>query len=503
MSANTLRLHEADNVVVALKSVQPGDPVDHGTVIAREPISPGHKVATRRIETGQTIIKYGQIIGWATAPVDPGYHVHTHNVTVEGVMERRVTRSTSTSRVASSRTFEGYARSDGTVGTRNFVCILPTVNCSATVARMIAAAFPREALGHLKNVDGVFAPSHASGCSAAAYGAGYAVLQRTLAGLARHPNVGGVLLLGLGCEDNDVASLVSEHSLEGQSNLRVLRIQDAGGTRSAVARGTQLVAELLEQANSVARSTQSAAHLRVAVQCGGSDGFSGISANPALGAAGDRVVAEGGTVVLSETPEIFGAEHLLLNRAIDERLIEKLNARLEWWVRHAAVLGGGTLNENPSHGNKLGGLTTIFEKSLGAVAKAGTTALCDVIDYAEPLNTRGFVFMDSPGNDPVSVTGQVASGCNVVCFTTGRGSVFGGRPAPSLKLATNSDLYRRMSDDMDINCGRVIDGELTVDEMGGEIFEHILRVASGELTRSESLGFGAEEITPWQMIATL
>lgn len=502
MSAPVIRLHPEDEVVVARVALAPGSEIEPG-VCAREPIPAGHKVAVRAIAPRAPIHKYGQVIGWASAAIEPGAHVHTHNVALDGPATREPVRRAPAALAPLRRTFEGFVRPNGAVGTRNYVCVLPTVNCSATVSRMIAAPFAPEALRDVPNVDGVFAPSHASGCSVAAYGEGYALLQRTLAGLARHPNVGGVLLVGLGCEDNDVGNLVDEHALGGEAHVRVMRIQDAGGTLKAVEHGRHLVRELLAVANRTARMTVSAEHLRLAVQCGGSDGFSGISANPALGAAADRVVACGGTVVLSETPEVFGAEHLLTGRAVDAEVVRRLQERLDWWVRHAALLGGGSLNENPTQGNKAGGLTTIFEKSLGAVAKAGTTPLTDVIRYAEPLRSRGFVFMDSPGNDPVSITGQVASGCNVLCFTTGRGSVFGGRPAPSLKLASNSDLYRRMTDDMDINCGRIVDGEADIDEVGAEIFEAILATASGRRTKSEALGFGAEEITPWTLVATM
>jgi altronate hydrolase len=240
----------------------------------------------------------------------------------------------------------------------------------------------------------------------------------------------------------------------------------------------------------------------VALQCGGSDGYSGISANTALGAASDLVVAQGGTVILSESPETYGAEHLLTRRAVSREVGEKLVGVMKWWEDYTAR-EGAEMNANPSPGNKAGGLTTILEKSLGAMAKAGTTNLVDVVGYAEPVTAKGFVFMDTPGYDPVGATGQVAGGANLMCFTTGRGSVFGCKPAPSLKLATNSTMFRHMEEDMDINCGTVLEGTESVAECGERIFRHMLATASGAPTKSEALGFGDAEFAPWVLGATM
>jgi altronate hydrolase len=388
------------------------------------------------------------------------------------------------------------------VATRNFIGILPSVNCSATTARYIAQQFHGAALAEFPNVDGVVALTHGTGCGMASEGLGMDVLRRTVAGYARHPNFAGVLLLGLGCESNQINRLMEAEKLNAGAMLHHMTIQETGGTAKTVREGVARVREMLAEANKLTRSTVSAKHITLALQCGGSDGYSGITANPALGAAVDLIVRHGGAAVLSETPEIYGAEHLLTRRAVSREVGEKLVARIRWWEDYTAK-NDGEMNNNPSPGNKAGGLTTILEKSLGAVAKGGTTNLVDVYEYAEEITARGFVYMDTPGYDPVSATGQVAGGANVVCFTTGRGSVFGCKPAPSLKLATNTSLYRRMTDDMDINCGGIADGEKTIQQVGQEIFELVLATASGQKTKSEELGFGDDEFIPWQLGATM
>ncbi|MFY7959382.1 MAG: UxaA family hydrolase, partial [Elsteraceae bacterium] len=442
--------------------------------------------------------------GFAACDIAAGEHVHVHNMEM-GNFERDYAfcaEMKPTDYVAEPATFQGYVRPDGRVATRNFIGILPSVNCSATTARYIAQQFHGAALAEFPNVDGVVALTHGTGCGMASEGLGMDVLRRTVAGYARHPNFAGVLLLGLGCESNQINRLMEAEQLNAGAMLHHMTIQETGGTAKTVREGVARVREMLAEANKLSRSTVSAKHITLALQCGGSDGYSGITANPALGAAVDLIVRHGGAAVLSETPEIYGAEHLLTRRAVSREVGEKLIARIRWWEEYTAK-NDGEMNNNPSPGNKAGGLTTILEKSLGAVAKGGTTNLVDVYEYAEEIKARGFVYMDTPGYDPVSATGQVAGGANVVCFTTGRGSVFGCKPAPSLKLATNTSLYRRMTDDMDINCGGIADGEKTIQQVGQEIFELVLATASGQKTKSEELGFGDDEFIPWQLGATM
>ncbi|KZD12769.1 UxaA family hydrolase [Oceanibaculum pacificum] len=501
-----VRLHPADNVVVARLALMPGTALPGEGVSAAGSIPAGHKVATKPIAAGEPVRKYNQIIGFATEEIAAGAHVHVHNVEMQD-FERDYAfssdmRPTDMVPEAERATFQGFVRKNGTVGTRNYIGILTSVNCSATVAKYIAAAVTPEILAQYPNVDGVVALVHSTGCGMADTGEGYANLQRTLWGYARHPNFAGILMVGLGCEVNQIDFLLEAYGLERGPRFQTMTIQDTGGTRKTVDRGVEIVKSMLPVANEATRSTVPASHLTLALQCGGSDGYSGITANPALGAAADLLVRHGGTAILSETPEIYGAEHLLTRRAVDRKIGEKLIERIRWWEDYTER-NGGEMNNNPSPGNKAGGLTTILEKSLGAAAKGGTTNLTGVFKYAEPVNVKGFVFMDSPGYDPCSVTGQVASGANVICFTTGRGSVFGCKPSPSIKLATNSLMYRKLSEDMDVNCGAVLDEGVSIQEMGRQVFELILRVASGEKSKSEAQGFGDAEFIPWQVGAVM
>ena len=497
-------LGSSDDVAVALKSVPAGDFLSDLQLTTLSDIPAGHKVALHAIATGQPVRKFNQIIGFATQPIAIGEHVHTHNlVTADFDRDYAIGtegRPTELLDPAETATFMGIARPDGRVGTRNYVGILTTVNCSATVARRIAAHFTPDLLRSWPNVDGVVTITHGTGCGMAEHGEPADLLRRVFVGYATHPNFAAVLLLGLGCETNQIDPLIT---LTGDAdNLRTSTIQEEGGTTNSIRRGIATVLELLDKANRVTRTPVSAANLVVGLQCGGSDAYSGISANPALGAAVDILVRNGGTAILSETPEIYGAEHLLTRRSSSPEVAHRLIDRIHWWEEYTAR-HKGSIDNNPQPGNKTGGLTTILEKSLGAVSKGGTTNLNEVYRYAEPIREKGLVFMDSPGFDPVSATGQVASGANILCFTTGRGSVFGCKPTPSLKLASNTAIYNRMSDDMDINCGAIIDGEQTVQEAGNRIFEQILAVASGTLTRSEEHGFGEEEFQPWLQSATL
>ncbi|MEO1988501.1 MAG: altronate dehydratase family protein [Martelella sp.] len=495
--AQILRLHTDDNVGIALVDLKPGE------AGASEAIPRGHKMALEAIPEGAFVRKYGQIIGVATADIVAGAHVHTQNLGVGtergGDADTLEIQPIAPASVRDS--FLGYKRPDGRVGTRNFIGILTTVNCSGSVAHFIAEEAERSGLlSDLENVDGVVPIAHGSGCGMAGQGEGYETLMRTLAGYAQHPNFGAILLVGLGCEVMQLPVLAAKKELRDPSRFQFLTIQNAGGTRKTVEAALPVLRQLAETANRTSREPVSAEHLVIGMQCGGSDGLSGITANPALGIASDMVVAQGGTSILSETSEIYGAEHLLTRRAKPE-VAEALMERIAWWEDYCAR-NGGEMDNNPSPGNKRGGLTTILEKSLGAVAKGGSAPLEAVYKYAEPVDRRGFVFMDSPGYDPCSVTGQVASGANLIVFTTGRGSVSGYRPVPCIKIATNNDLWARMGEDMDINCGDVIDGVPLADK-GAEIYRMMLDVASGRPTKSEAQGFGRVEFIPWQIGAVM
>ena len=504
-----IRLHPSDDVLIARSQLVGGTTAEN--VVIKGLIPPGHKVATRNIAAGEAVRRYNQIIGFASKPIAAGEHVHTHNLDMgpnKGDFQRDYAFGADVKPQAPTReaTFQGIKRSDGRVATRNYIGILSSVNCSATAARAIADHFSRQtnpaALAGFPMVDGVVALTHGTGCGMDTAGMGMQILERTLAGYATHVNFWGVLVVGLGCEANQINAWLAHSSLREGDTLKVFNIQDSGGTRKTVEKGIALIKEMLPKANAVKREPCSAAHITIGLQCGGSDGYSGISANPALGAAVDLLVAHGGTAILSETPEIYGAEHLLTRRAVRRDVGQKLIDRIKWW-EHYTEVNQGEMNNNPSPGNKAGGLTTILEKSLGAVAKGGTSNLQAVYEYAEPVTEHGFVYMDTPGYDPVSATGQVAGGANMICFTTGRGSAYGCAPSPSLKLATNSALWQRQEEDMDINCGEIIDGKASIQEMGRRIFDLVLATASGELSKSEKHGYGQNEFVPWQVGAVM
>lgn len=490
----TIIAASADSVGIALEAVEAGTVIDGITIV--EAIPAGHKFARSPHRPGDPVTKFRQPIGLASAPIRPGAHVHVHNVRFVASETPPAIGSRIVEPAPRQATFMGYHRADGRVGTRNFIGILTSVNCSATVARRIAAHFTPDRLATFPNVDGVIAFSHMSGCGMAKDGRGMANLRRTIGGYARHPNFAAVLIVGLGCEVNQINPLLADQGLATGPLLHSLTIQDAGGTKAAIARGIAEVEALLPLANAMERAPADAAQLTLGLQCGASDGYSALSANPALGKAADLLVGAGGRVILSETPEIFGAENLLLERARDGTVAAALRERLDWWLDHAAQ-DGQSLNNNPSPGNIAGGITTILEKSLGAVAKAGTSPLNAVIDYAEQASAPGLTFMDTPGYDPCSATGQIAGGATLIAFTTGRGSVFGSKPAPTIKLASNSALAARMADDIDIDCGRLISGEATLEQLGEEIFLALLATASGKRTASEDNDLGEEEFVPW------
>jgi altronate hydrolase len=502
-----LQMKAGDEVAIALRDISPGEPLAGFPVLAATAIPFGHKVALVDLPPGQVIHRLGQPIGRTTGSILAGSHVHLHNMGFDKSMATRSIgtrlRNAEMQAVGGSPNFRGYLRDDGRIGTRNYIGILTSVNCSALVARMIADHFrdPARLASH-PTIDGVVALTHKSGCSVAEGSRSMGMLRRTLAGYAQHPNFSGVLLVGLGCEDNQIDQLIEDEHLTLGPTLRTLVMQETGGTRASVQRGIAEVEAMLELASGASRQPVPVSEIVVGLQCGGSDSFSGITANPALGAAVDRLVAHGGTAILSETPEIYGAENLLLERAVSDSVGQRLIGLLEWWEDYTKNEPQG-FDNNPSPGNKAGGLTTILEKSLGAVAKGGSTNLVDVYGYAQRIGKRGLVFMDSPGFDPMSATGQVASGANVIAFTTGRGSCFGCRPAPSLKLATNSEVFRRMEEDMDINCGAILDGRKSIQDMGEEVFQDIIATASGRATKSELLGYGDDEFAPWHVNAWL
>ena len=503
MSGPVIRLHSEDNVVVARIDVAIGTPVPSEGFTARSQVPAGYKIASRRILKGEPILKYSVTVGFANVDIEPGHMVHSHNTDFREF--DRVYAYASQYRPvklfpeAERASFQGYVRPDGRVGTRNFVGILATVNCSATVVHKIAEWFTPERLADYPNIDGVAAFSHGIGCGMEMTGEPMQLLRRTMAGYVTHPNLAAALVIGLGCERNQLKGLLEETGLTPGPNLHTFVMQEQGGTRKTIEDGINAVKALLPEANKATRQTVPASFLTVGLQCGGSDGFSSITANPALGAAVDILARHGGTGILSETPEIYGVEHTLTRRAANREIGERLIERIRWWKEVYSVGRDVQINGKVSPGNQLGGLANIFEKSLGSSMKGGTGPLMEVYRYAEPVRTKGFVFMDTPGFDPVSATGQIAGGANLIAFTTGRGSMFGSKPAPCVKLATNTPMYLRLEEDMDINCGEILDGTASMQEMGQRIFELFLRTASGQASKSELLGLGDHEFVPWQI----
>lgn len=509
-TVDAVLLHPADNVCVATRALARGSALTAGaqTVELKGPVQLGHKIALSAIAPGERVVKYGQTIGFASEAIAAGEWVHTHNLTA-GEFERDYAFCSEVPPDPTplrDRTFQGYRRADGRAGTRNYLAVISTVNCSASVSKYIAQRFDRRLLDDFPHVDGILPLTHKGGCGMQYDGEDHHQLNRVLAGFAKHPNVGAYLLVGLGCETGTLTHLIEGTGLvqlgtSPQQPPRTLSIQECGGTARTVEAGVQALLEMLPRVNDVRRETIPASELRLGLECGGSDGNSGITANPALGVASDLLVACGGTAILSETSEIYGAEHLLTRRAASRDIGERLIERIRWWEEFTRRFGV-QIDNNPSPGNKAGGLTTIYEKSLGAVAKGGSTALRGVYRYAEQVRERGFVVMDTPGYDPASITGMVAGGANVVAFTTGRGSCFGCKPVPSLKIATNTPMYQRMQDDMDLDAGVVLAGT-PVEEVGRQIFELVLEVASGRQTKSEQHGVGEEEFAPWSIGPTL
>jgi len=531
---DVILLDPTDSVCVAARDLAAGETVQvhDGRLRLLDDVKQGHKIARTAIQTGEPVLKWGETIGFATSRIEPGRWIHSHNLAI-GALTQQHEKSTAVPDDPPPLTgyaFQGYRRADGRAGTRNYIAVLSNVNCSASVARRVAARFTPERLRDFPHVDGVLAFSHGSGCGMEFGGEHHQILNRVMGGMARHPNIGGYVLVGLGCETAAIGHLIEDQSLvqvgpsgsaAGGSAQRlsstlasslpssrlssapggaqrpiVLSMQDLGGTQNTIDEAVRLVETLLLQVNAARRETIPASEIVLGLNCGGSDGHSGITANAALGAASDRLVACGGTAILGETTEIYGAEQLLLRRARTPVVADKLLERIRWWEWYAGIFGC-TPDNNPSPGNKAGGLTTIYEKSLGAIVKGGTTALNDVVQYADQVRSRGLVFMDTPGLDPVSVTGIVAGGATVVAFTTGRGSCFGFKPTPVLKIASNTAMYQRMQADMDVDAGTIVSDGRSVQQLGEEIFARILAVASGERPKSEQQGLGDEEFQPW------
>ena len=503
VSESVIRLHASDNVVVARKDVAIGTSIVSEGIKSRSQVPAGHKIASRDIAEGEPILKYNVVIGFAAVDISAGTYVHSHNMTFREFdrdyrsgLEYEPTPTISSDEQA---TFQGYVRSTGEVGTRNYIGILSTVNCSATVVHKVAEAFRDGRLAQFPNIDGVVGLSHGTGCGMEMSGEPMELLRRTIAGYARHPNFAGVLIIGLGCERNQLQGLLDQEGLRDNDSLKTFVMQEQGGTRKTIEAAVEAVQAMLVAANQATRTAVSVSRLRIGLQCGGSDGFSSITANPALGAAMDILVRHGGTAILSETPEIYGVEHTLTCRARDASVAQKLIDRITWWKQTYSPGRDVQINGAVSPGNQVGGLANIFEKSLGSSMKGGTTGLMEVYRYAESVRQPGLVFMDTPGFDPVSATGQIAGGANLICFTTGRGSMFGAKPVPSIKLATNTAMYQRLVEDMDINCGVLMDGTASMPEMAQAIFDLILRIASGERSKSEELGLGDHEFVPWNI----
>ncbi len=499
-----LRLNATDDVVIARQELPAGSWLETEGLKTHDHIPAGHKIALRDIKAGSVVKRYGQIIGFATRDIRQGEHIHVHNLGM-GNFERDYAwgvDSCPPERDTHQDTFMGIRRADGRVATRNFIGVLSSVNCSATVVRAIEDHFRSRGLSDFPNVDGIVALPQSFGCAFGSDSEMMTIMRRTIAGYATHVNFAGIIIVGLGCESFQIKDMMNAHKLREGAMFHTLTIQESGGTHNAIEKGISLILDMLPEANQVKREPVPVSEIILALECGGSDSYSGISANPALGYAVDRLVRQGGTAILSETSEIYGAEHLLTRRAISRKVGEKLIRRIKWWEDYCERTGS-EMNNNPSAGNKAGGLTTVLEKSLGGIAKAGTTSLMDVYEYAEPVTAKGLVFMDTPGYDPMAVTGQIAGGANLVCFTTGRGSAFGSKPTPCLKIATNNTLWRRQQDDMDVNCGTIVEGEETIEQAGERIYQRLIEMASGARTRSEELGYGSQEFVPWIMNAIM
>ncbi len=488
-------LHPRDTVAIARVPLSPGQQLQVGsqTLIVQGSIPAGHKMAICNMPMGSPVYRYGEVIGKATCPIASGEHVHGHNLSFEDEDVTVEPGRRPETNVVKTRSFLGYPRPDGRVGTRNYVAVVAASNCAAHTAELIASSFGPADLP--PGLDGIVSFPHGDGCGQA-LGPDTDQLRRTLGGILDHPNVVAAIVLGLGCEVNQIDHYLGPQQGRDESRLVGLTLQGSGGTRAAIKEGREQIARMLQGLASLERTPVSASHLFLGLNCGGSDSFSGITANPALGYCCDLLVQEGGTVILAETTEIIGAQHLLLRRAHTGQVAQKLQDVIASYRRYLGQFGG-SFNDNPSPGNKEGGLTNIVEKSLGAVAKSGSSSLNEVVDYAERITGPGLVFMNTPGYDPASLAGLAAGGVNLIAFTTGRGSAIGFPSIPVVKISSNSALARRMPENIDSNAGRIADGSATVEEVGKELFELVLRTASGEKTKAELLGH--HEFVPWRI----
>lgn len=492
-----LLLHPGDHVAVARVALAAGQTIrpDSTAVVLRHAIPAGHKAAVRPIAQGEEVLRYGQVIGRATEAVQPGQWVHTHNLAFEEGSRAYVFPEGDLAPPlppADMPHFLGYRRTGGRAGTRNYIAVVAASNCSAHVVELIAASYSGQTLP--KNVDGVVAFPHGDGCGHS-IGPDTEQLQRTLSGVLDHPNVSAAVVVGLGCEVNQVEHYLGDRN-PAPDRIFGLTLQESGGTSATVRAARDRIDSQIGRAQGEHRISIPASQLILGLNCGGSDSFSGITSNPALGVCSDMLAAIGATAVLAETPEIFGAEHLLVRRARNREVAERLLELIEKYKTYLRPFGG-SFDDNPSPGNKEGGLSNILEKSLGAVAKSGTSILNEALDYAERITSPGFVFMNTPGYDPVSLAGLGAGGVNLIAFTSGRGSAIGFPTVPVLKISSNTPLFKRMGENIDINAGRIADGTATIEQVGREIFNALIEVASGHRTASERLGH--KEFVPWRI----
>ncbi|MCR5537128.1 MAG: altronate dehydratase family protein [Succinivibrio sp.] len=485
-----------DVVAVALEDLKKGEVMSTpaGEVVLKEDITRGHKFALHDLKEGDPIIKYGYPIGHATCRIEQGMHVHSQNVktNLSGTNTYTYNKVPPAALKQLNKTFEGYVRADGQVGIRNEVWIIPTVFCVNHIAKELEA-YAREKLMDYKNVDGCYALTHPYGCSQ--MGEDQETTQRLLAALTRHPNAGTVLVLGLGCENNNLAVFKKFLDLN-DDRLMFLNSQDV---EDELESGYAIIDRLLEKTNKFTRQTVPLSKLRIGLKCGGSDGLSGITANPLIGRVSDLVVGAGGTSVMTEVPEMFGAEQILMNRACSEQVfnqtVDLINNFKNYFKTH-----GETVSENPSPGNKAGGITTLEDKSLGCVQKGGKAEVRGVLKYTETIKETGLNLLNAPGNDGVSCSALAASGVDIILFSTGRGTPF-STVVPTIKISTNNDLFSRKGGNwIDFNAGAIVDGR-DFDELAEELLDYILKVASGQLSVSEKRGF--HELLIWKDGVTL
>ncbi len=491
MSEYAITVDRRDNVAVVKAQIVKGLRIalPGGNLLEiKDDVPPGHRFAVREIAAGDYVCQYGQPIGTSLG-IEAGEWITHENMSNDVPVIRDLPEDLHTPApeyfpVEDRGTFMGFRRADGRVGTRNFVLIVPTSMCASHEAAQISmmAEFLHYKREKYPNVDGVVAIPHNKGCGCQD-GSNLEIMLRVLANYADHPNVGGVILIDLGCEKTNLAKVekyLLKRELSFKKPVAKIGIQEIGGTQAAIEKGLKIVEEMLPQVNEAKREEISVSELVLGVKCGSSDGFSGLSANPALGRAADLLVKSGGTVLITEVPEFCGAEHILANRAKDAETGRAIYRMIDWFKDYASKFGG-VLNNNPSPGNIAGGLLNITIKSLGALAKSGTTRVEGVCEYAEAPKSKGLNLMQGPGYDQESTPALVAAGATVIVFTTGNGTTIGNAIAPVIKLASNNRIFKQMSRDIDVSAGNIIEGTETIDAVGERVFEHIQRVSSGEI----------------------